>query len=132
MSNIRKLHDAPKKNKPTNFIDNLANDIRANGYDLSAGPPIEGIQMSDGQILIFDGHHRLAAMEQLGESTIPIRISDYTEIPEHGMRLMLKIGEESGFYLPSQYPSGYTIPDLGTSANIEIDLQAVKFLEDNF
>ena len=48
------------------------------------------------------------------------------------MRLMLKIGKKSGFYLPSQYPKGYSILDLGASVNFDIDLQAVKFLEDNF
>ncbi len=129
---IRKLHGAPKKGKPIDFIDNLAEDIRINGYRLDQNTPIEGVRMFDGQILIFDGHHRLAAMEKLGQTTVPIRIRDFSEIPDEGMRLMLKIGEESGFYLPSQYPAGFTIPDLGAVLNAEIDLQAKTFLIENF
>ena len=36
------------------------------------------------------GHHRLAALESLGETNIPIRI--HPEIDDAGLRLQLKIG----------------------------------------
>jgi ParB-like chromosome segregation protein Spo0J len=45
--------------------------------------------MEDGRIIIIDGHHRLAALEALGETRIPIRIHDY--LPDEGLRLQLKI-----------------------------------------
>ena len=99
---------------------------------MEIGPPIEGVRMPDGKILIFDGHHRLAALELAKETKIPIRVRDYTEIPEEGMRLMLKIGEKSGFYPPSKYPPSYKIPDLGPTDNWSIDYEAEQFLKDSF
>jgi len=48
------------------------------------------------------------------------------------MRLMLKIGEETGMYLPSQYPLGFEIPNLGAMENFTIDIQAKQFVNDNF
>jgi len=130
LSKIQKIHAAPKKGKPSNFIDDLADDIKTNGYDLDSGPPIEGYTMPDGKIIIIDGHHRLAALEKLGETNIPIRIHDF--IADEGLRKLLKIGEYSGFYPPSAYPKGFQVPDFGTSLNGQIDGEALDFIQNNF
>jgi RHS repeat-associated protein len=131
MENIQKLHGI-KKSKGPEYIDELAQDMQINGYNLDKNLPVEGVRLPDGKIAIFDGHHRIAAFEQLGEKTIPIRITDYTEIPDEGMRLMLRIGEETGMYLPSQYPKGFSMPDLGAAENMMIDIQVDEFIKNNF
>jgi len=130
ISKVQKIHGVPKKGTPTNHIENLANDFKTNGYNLESGPPIEGYAMPDGQIIIIDGHHRLAALELLGETNIPIRI--HPQIADEGLRKMLKIGEYSGFYPPSRYPTKFNVPDFGNSINHEIDNEALKFVQENF
>ncbi len=130
INRVQKLHGVPKKGTPPNHIDDLMKDFKSNGYNLESGPPIEGFTMPDGQIIIIDGHHRLAALERLGETNIPIRI--HPEISDEGLRKMLKIGEYSGFYPPSKYPSNFEIPDFGKSLNLDIDMEAEKFVQENF
>ena len=130
INKVQKLHGVPKKGTPPNHIENLANDFKKNGYNLESGPPIEGYTMPDGQIIIIDGHHRLAALELLGETNIPIRI--HPQLADEGLRKMLKIGEYSGFYPLSKYPSNFHVPDFGSSLNHEIDTEALKFVQENF
>jgi hypothetical protein len=130
VSKVQKIHGVPKKGTPPNHVDDLANDFKTNGYNLESGPPIEGYTMPDGQVIIIDGHHRLAALEKLGETNIPIRI--HSQISEDGLRLYLKIGEYSGFYPPSRYPSSFKIPDLGAQLNNSIDAEALVFVNNNF
>lgn len=130
MENIQNLHGL-KKSKGPLYVESLAQDMKTNGFHLDKTLPIEGVRLPDGRIAIFDGHHRVAAFKDLGSSTVPIRIRDYTEIPPEGLRLMLKIGEETGTFLPSQYPKGLSIPDLGVMENSMIDSQAKQFIKDN-
>jgi hypothetical protein len=130
ISKIQKIHAAPKKGKPQGYIEGLTAEFKNNGYDISNSPPIEGYLMPDGQVLIIDGHHRLAALEELGEKTIPIRIT--TKIRDEGLLLQLKIGEISGFYPPEKYPKGFKIPNLGLERNMEIEREARIFLNKNF
>jgi hypothetical protein len=130
ISKIQKIHGVPKKGTPPNLIDDLAKDFMANGYNLEKGPPIEGYAMPDGQVIIIDGHHRLASLEKLGEPSIPIRI--HSHIQPEGLRLQLKIGEYSGFYPSSKYPEGFKAPDFGSVINAEIDKQAFDFVRNNF
>jgi hypothetical protein len=37
--------------------------------------------MPDGRLVQLGGHHRAAAMAQLGETTIPARITDWAALP---------------------------------------------------
>lgn len=127
---VQKIHGVPKKGTPPNHIDDLAKDFKNNGYNLEKGPPIEGYSMPDGKVIIIDGHHRLAALEKLGEKVIPIRI--HSSISDEGLRLYLKIGEYSGFYPPSSYPKGFSIPNLGDDLNKSIDAEAFLFISNNF
>jgi len=127
---VQKIHGVPKKGKSLDYIDILMNDFKTNGYNLDLGPPIEGYTMSDGKVIIIDGHHRLAALEKLGETSIPIRIAPTISLD--GLRLMLKIGEYSGFYPPSTYPKDFILPDFGPERNAEIDLEAQDFIKNNF
>jgi ParB-like chromosome segregation protein Spo0J len=63
---------------PPNHIQDLANTIRTSGYDLSQ--PIPVARMPDGRLVQLGGHHRAAAMAQLGETTIPARVVDWNTI----------------------------------------------------
>jgi hypothetical protein len=64
---------------PVDYIRDLADAIRANGYDLARAIPVA--RMPDGRLVQLGGHHRAAAMGQLGESTIPGRIVEWTTLP---------------------------------------------------
>lgn len=63
---------------PVNHIANLASKIKANGYDLSQAIPVA--RMPDGRLVQLGGHHRVAAMKQLSETTIPARVVDWNSI----------------------------------------------------
>ncbi len=84
LDKITPLHPVPRPGMPANHIDNLANNIKANGYDVDQAIPI--VRMPDGKLISFGGHHRVAAMRQLGETTIPGRITDWNSLSK-GARL---------------------------------------------
>jgi len=69
------LHPVPRLGKPPNYIADLANNIRSNGYQLNKAIPV--IRMPDGRLIIGSGHHRVEAMRSLGEQTIPARVLDW-------------------------------------------------------
>jgi ParB-like chromosome segregation protein Spo0J len=63
---------------PPTHIQDLASRIRTNGYDLAQAIPVA--RMPDGRLVQLGGHHRAAAMRQLGEATIPARVVDWGSI----------------------------------------------------
>jgi hypothetical protein len=63
---------------PPNHITDLANAIRINGYDLGQAIPVA--RMPDGRLVQLGGHHRAAAMTQLGETTIPARVVEWSQL----------------------------------------------------
>ena len=69
-------------------VDKLAKEIQEEGLK----EPIE-LEEKDGKIEIADGHHRIAAMKQLGETQIPVKIEqDYFEAGMHP-RLQEQLGK---------------------------------------
>lgn len=50
----------------------MAAEMKAKGY---SGPAID-VVMSDGKMLVVDGHHRLAAAKMAGLSEVPINVID--------------------------------------------------------
>lgn len=75
LADLNPLHPVPRPGKPPNYIADLANKIKTNGYDLGQAIPVA--RMSDGRLVQLGGHHRAAAMGQLGETTIPARVVDW-------------------------------------------------------
>lgn len=73
------LHPVPRPGKPPSYITDLANGIRKDGYRLNKAIPV--IRMPDGRLVIAGGHHRAAAMQSLGETTIPARVLDWDSLP---------------------------------------------------
>jgi ParB-like chromosome segregation protein Spo0J len=80
LADLNPLHPVPRPNRPPNHIADLANKIRTNGYDLSQAIPVA--RMPDGRLVQLGGHHRAAAMGQLGETTIPARVVDWNSLPQ--------------------------------------------------
>uniref|UniRef100_UPI003AA7BF11 RHS repeat-associated core domain-containing protein n=1 Tax=Tenacibaculum sp. TaxID=1906242 RepID=UPI003AA7BF11 len=66
---LNALHSVPRAGKGVNYIDDLAELISKNGYDINQAIPV--VKMPNGRLVISGGHHRVAAMKKLGENTIP-------------------------------------------------------------
>ena len=79
LSGLHPLHPVPRSGMPPNHITDLATAIRTNGYDVGRAIPV--VRMPDGRLVQLGGHHRAAAMAQLGETTIPARITDWASLP---------------------------------------------------
>jgi hypothetical protein len=75
LDQLHPLHPVPRPGVLPNHIQNLAAGIQANGYDLSQAIPVA--RMPDGRLVQLGGHHRAAAMGQLGEPSIPARAVDW-------------------------------------------------------
>ena len=78
LDQLNPLYSVPRPGMPPNHIQNLASTIKANGYDLNPAIPVA--RMPDGRLVQLGGHHRAAAMRQLGETTIPARIVDFNSL----------------------------------------------------
>ena len=72
------LHPVPRPGKPPTYIQDLADAIRSTGYRLDQA--ISVIRMPQGRLVIAGGHHRVAAMRSLGETTIPARVFDWDSL----------------------------------------------------
>jgi hypothetical protein len=76
IKDITPTHPTPR---PGKSIPDTASTL-SGGYDVSQ--PIPVLRMPDGKLIAAGGNHRLAAMESLGESTIPAKLSDWASIPD--------------------------------------------------
>lgn len=81
LADLNPLHPVPRPEMQPNHINELANSIRTNGYDLSQAIPV--VRMPDGRLVQLGGHHRAAAMGQIpGETTIPARVVDWNSLSQ--------------------------------------------------
>jgi hypothetical protein len=80
LADLNPLHPIPRPNRPLKHIVDLANKIRTNGYDLFQAIPVA--RMPDGRLVQLGGHHRAAAMGQLGETTIPARVVEWNSLAQ--------------------------------------------------
>jgi hypothetical protein len=78
LADLNPLHPVPRPGIPFSYIADLAALVRTNGYDLSRAIPV--VRMPDGRLVQLGGHHRAAAMRQLGETTIPARVVDWNSL----------------------------------------------------
>src|SRR5262245_30024271 len=78
LNQLHPLHPVPRPGKPPQHIQDLANLIQTNGYDLAQAIPVA--RMPDGRLVQFGGHHRAEAMRQLNGTTIPARIVDWNAL----------------------------------------------------
>ncbi len=78
LGQLHPLHPVPRPGVPPGHIASLAAGIRANGYDVAQAIPVA--RMPDGRMVQLGGHHRVEAMRQLGEVTIPARVVDWASL----------------------------------------------------
>lgn len=102
ISTLKPVHPVPRAGKPAGFIDDLADQIRNTGYNVERY--VYAIELPDGTLLISSGHHRIAAMEVLGESTIPCRITMAADDPVRAARI-IGIGRLTGKYTGTYWPT---------------------------
>ena len=80
MTNVRDLQPTHRQTLSNRQMNNLTNDIRANGIR----EPIRYV-MHNGQKYVVDGHHRLIAARRLGIREVP---TQRVELPFRGYRTL--------------------------------------------
>lgn len=127
IADLTKTHGAPLPDRKANFPE-FKNTISSSGYTINEG--ILVVQLPDGTKLVVDGHHRLKAMEDLGQEIIPARIMNVSEYAEefNGMTLasMVEIAK-----LSDNYKGTYTYPLSSALQNVPKN-HAIEFMNKNF
>ncbi len=80
IAEIEPLHPVPRDVKPTGYIDELAAQLKAEGFDRSKGTT-DLLRMPDGHLRMANGNHHMEAMKRSGETTIPGRVLDWKNVP---------------------------------------------------
>ncbi|MBX2799213.1 MAG: ParB/Srx family N-terminal domain-containing protein [Myxococcales bacterium] len=80
MDQLHPLHPVPRPEVPPNHISDLEESISTKGFDVDKPVPVA--RMPGGELVSLGGHHRVAAMQNLGEVTIPARVVDWTSISQ--------------------------------------------------
>jgi hypothetical protein len=88
---------------PESYIESLAKSILEHGYDVTR--PISATRLPNGDLIVTGGHHRLAAMQLLGETTVPVRIYDAATTDPVFLSKMLGIGKITGRYISTYQPT---------------------------
>jgi hypothetical protein len=88
---------------PEGHIESLAKSISEHGYDVTQ--PVSATRLPNGDLLITGGHHRLAAMQSLGETTVPVRIYEAATTDPVFLSKMLGIGRTTGKYTGTYNPA---------------------------
>jgi hypothetical protein len=96
LDQLHPLHAVPRPGMPPGHIDDLARLIHTNGYDVARAIPV--VRMPDGRLVTFGGHHRVAAMKRLQETTIPARVEDWATLsPAAQARWLQRFPHLKGF-----------------------------------
>lgn len=78
LNELNPLHEVPRPGKPTTYIQDLAESMLKNGYDVNQAIPV--LKLPNGKLVSAGGHHRVAAMKSLGQKTIPSRVVDWKSL----------------------------------------------------
>lgn len=100
---LNSIHNVPRAGMPDNHIQNIADQISTNGYDLSR--PVSATRMPNGDLVVTGGHHRIAAMQLLGETSVPVQIYDALTSNPTFVAKMLGIGRITGLYISDWMPA---------------------------
>jgi RHS repeat-associated protein len=100
---LKAIHEVPRKGMPEGHVESIAKSIKESGFDLSS--PVSATKLPDGELLVTGGHHRIAAMKQLGEKTIPAKIYDASKTDPVFLARMIGIGRTTGKYTGSFSPN---------------------------
>ena len=102
INELNPTHSVPRAGVPEGHVESLAQVIAQNGYDLSR--PVSATRLPNGQLIVTGGHHRLAAMQLLGENTVPVQIFDAANTPPDRLAYFLGIGRITGKYQGTYFP----------------------------
>ncbi len=102
LDKLNPIHDVPRSGVPENHIANIEKNIYKNGYDVTK--PISATKLPSNELMITGGHHRLKAMENLGEISAPTKIysSETTDLVK--LASMIGIGKTTGKFNPKFIP----------------------------
>jgi len=123
IDSLQPIHDVPRAGKPDGYIEDLARDIRMNGYDLSK--PVSATRLPDGSLIVTGGHHRIEAMRYLGETTVPLRVYDAATSDPVLVARMLGIGRITGKY------TGTYAPKLTPEQQSQVNIYLQQWKEQN-
>ncbi len=98
---LNPIHPVPRIGKEAD-IPTLKKLIMDNGYDVSR--PVSATRLPNGDLIVTGGHHRLEAMKQLNQTTVPVRIYDAATDPVRTAR-NLGIGRITGKYVGDFMPT---------------------------
>lgn len=90
------LHNVPRQGTPEGHIGNIAKKIKEEGFNVES--PVSATLLPNGNYLVTGGHHRIAAMKQLGEKTIPIKVYSANQTDPVFLARMLGIARITGKY----------------------------------
>ena len=128
IARLNKLHDAPKTTKPPGFIEEMEKKLQKEGWNLDEA--IIVIDLPDGTLLVTNGHHRILAMENMGQKTIPVDILSVKDAKllygSEAFATLIEIGRQSGYY------KGTFKPDVSDGMLERARDKARMFLETNF
>ncbi|TCI84693.1 ADP-ribosyltransferase domain-containing protein [Tenacibaculum sp. M341] len=126
ISTLTTLHPVPRKTQP-NGVNSVMEKIKAEGFhirgnDGAHSSPVRVVELPDGTKVVIDGMHRVAAMQKLEETHIPVSYYTYDEVFkafEAGMNrnsidnifITLHIGKRTGYY------SGDWMPNIPWESN---------------
>lgn len=81
-------HKIPRNHveKPLEHIDDLISNFMKDGFDLKKAPHVIEV---NGEFIITDGHHRVAAMHRAGEETTPARVFNWNKISKEEQEFLL-------------------------------------------
>lgn len=77
LDEIKPIHPVPRSGKSDGYIESLASGILADGFDV--GEAVNIVKMPNGIKVSFGGHHRIAAMKELKQSTIPAKVVNWVD-----------------------------------------------------
>ena len=103
IAQLNMLHDVPRKGVSEDNIINIRKMISAEGYNLKY--PVSATRLPNGFYLVTGGHHRIAAMKQLGERTVPVKIYSAAQTDPFLMAKMIGIARITGKYHSRWLPS---------------------------
>lgn len=102
------LHPLPnplrKPPLPEDHIETLKGELVIHGFRLDIGPPPKAFLMPDGSLVIASGHHRIRALQELGEGTAPVIVLDWNRVSRAVQEFYLvNYGEALWPHIPVPY-----------------------------
>jgi hypothetical protein len=103
MSKLISLHDVPRKGVNPSNITNIRDKISKEGYNVEY--PVSATLLPNGDFMITGGHHRIAAMNMLGQNTTPTKVYHADKTDKVKLAYFIGIARITGKYYHEWEPS---------------------------